>query len=58
MSTPWFHVTSLPAAGDSIVLDRDEAKHALGVRRLGAGDGVTVFDGRGGIAEATITGER
>lgn len=58
MSTPWFHVTSLPAAGDSIALDRDEAKHALGVRRLGAGDGVTVFDGRGGIADATITGER
>jgi 16S rRNA (uracil1498-N3)-methyltransferase len=58
MSTPWFHVTSLPAVGDSIFLDRDEAKHALGVRRLGAGDGVTVFDGRGGIAEATITGER
>lgn len=58
MSIPWFHASPLPAPGACLTLDRDEAKHALGVRRLGAGDGVTVFDGRGGIAEATITGER
>ncbi len=58
MSIPWFHVTSLPAVGDSIALDRDEARHALGVRRLGAGDGVTVFDGAGGVADGTITGDR
>lgn len=58
MSIPWFHASPLPAPGACLTLDRDEAKHALGVRRLGAGDGVTVFDGCGGIAEATITGER
>jgi len=54
MSVPWFHVPSVPEAGTHVALDRDEAKHALGVRRLGAGDGVTVFDGRGAVAEATI----
>lgn len=54
MSVPWFHVPSVPGEGAQVALDRDEAKHALGVRRLGAGDGVTVFDGRGTVAEASI----
>ena len=58
MSMPWFHVLRLPAVGEVIALDRDEAKHAVGVRRLGAGDGVTVFDGAGGIAHASLSGER
>ena len=58
MSCPWFHAPHLPAAGDVVALDREEAKHALGVRRLGAGDAVTIFDGRGGVADAAITGER
>lgn len=54
MSVPWFHVPSVPGEGAQVALDRDEAKHALGVRRLGAGDGVTVFDGRGTVADASI----
>ena len=58
MSCPWFHAAHLPAAGDVVALDREEAKHALGVRRLGAGDVVTLFDGRGGAADAAITGDR
>ena len=58
MSMPWFHASRLPAVGDVVVLDRDEAKHAVGVRRLGSGDGVTIFDGIGGIAQAALTGER
>jgi 16S rRNA (uracil1498-N3)-methyltransferase len=58
VSTPWFHAPQLPAVGDVIALDRDEAKHAVGVRRMGAGDTVTVFDGAGGIAQASMTGER
>jgi 16S rRNA (uracil1498-N3)-methyltransferase len=41
-----------------VALDRDEARHALGVRRLGAGDVVVVFDGRGSAADAALTGER
>ena len=58
MSCPWFHVPSVPVPGSSVALDRDEAKHALGVRRLGAGDVVVVFDGRGSAADAALTGER
>jgi len=54
MSMPWFHVPSAPAPGDLVALDRDEARHALGVRRLGAGDVVTLFDGRGAVSEAVI----
>lgn len=54
MSVPWFHVPSVPGEGAQVALDRDEARHALGVRRLGAGDGVTVFDGRGTVADAGI----
>lgn len=58
MSCPWFHVPSVPPPGSSVALDRDEAKHALGVRRLGAGDVVVVFDGRGSAGDAALTGER
>lgn len=58
MSAPWFHVGRIPAVGDDVLLDRDEAKHALGVRRLGPGDSVTVFDGAGGIARAVLSGDR
>lgn len=58
MSSPWFHVRSIPAAGGSVELDPDEARHALGVRRLGAGDAVTVFDGAGTVARATLAGTR
>ena len=58
MSAPWFHVLSIPPAGGSVTLDRDEARHALGVRRLGAGDSVTVFDGAGTVARAVLAAER
>lgn len=58
MSAPWFHVRSVPAAGGTVTLDRDEARHALGVRRLGEGDPVTVFDGAGTVAHAVLAAER
>jgi 16S rRNA (uracil1498-N3)-methyltransferase len=55
MSTPWFYVETLPAVGASATLDASEAKHAAGSRRLAAGDAITVFDGRGGVADAVIS---
>ena len=58
MSSPWFHAPQLPSAGMILALDRDEAKHAVGVRRLSAGDAATIFDGMGGIAHAVLTGDR
>jgi len=56
VSAPWFHTTRLPRAGESLALDADETRHASGARRLGEGDAVVLFDGRGGLAEATISG--
>jgi 16S rRNA (uracil1498-N3)-methyltransferase len=54
MANPWFLVESVPDPGGEVVLDREEARHALGSRRLEAGDPVTLFDGRGRVGQATI----
>jgi 16S rRNA (uracil1498-N3)-methyltransferase len=58
MPSPWFFVSVLPDVGEAWPLSREEAKHALGARRLEAGDEVVLFDGRGGIAEGRIEGTR
>lgn len=58
MATPRFLLDTLPAAGGTAWLDRDEARHALGSRRLGEGDPVDLIDGRGGVAGAVIGRER
>jgi 16S rRNA (uracil1498-N3)-methyltransferase len=54
MSSLWLHIPAIPAVGDSIEISRDEARHALGARRLGPGDAVTLFDGQGSVADARI----
>ena len=54
MADPWFHVAELPAEGELARLDEDEARHARSVRRLAAGDGVVLFDGRGRRAAAVL----
>jgi 16S rRNA (uracil1498-N3)-methyltransferase len=57
MSAAWFHVPSLAEA--SIVwIPKDEAKHALGARRLGPGDAVTLFDGAGHVGTGVVTDQR
>ena len=56
MPTAWFHVPHLPEPGDVAALDKREAKHALGPRRLETGDEVVLFDGAGTFAAATIGG--
>ncbi|MFM7809426.1 MAG: RsmE family RNA methyltransferase [Planctomycetota bacterium] len=58
MATPRFLLETLPAAGGVAWLDRDEARHALGSRRLGEGDPVDLVDGRGGVASAVLGRER
>lgn len=57
-SSLWLHVEVVPAAGERVEIGRDEARHAFGARRLGAGDAITLFDGRGSIARARLTDER
>jgi 16S rRNA (uracil1498-N3)-methyltransferase len=53
---PWFFVEHLPPPGETWLLARDEAKHAMGAKRLEPGDAVVLFDGRGSVAEATLGG--
>lgn len=56
MTSPWFHVPQLPEPGGVVLLDKNEAKHATGARRLGVGDEIVVFDGRGTRAIGRIGG--
>lgn len=45
-------------AGESVALSVGEAHHAMHVMRLGVGDAVELFDGRGGAADGTIVEAR
>jgi 16S rRNA (uracil1498-N3)-methyltransferase len=58
VSSLWLHVSAIPEPGGSVEIPRDEARHAFDVRRLGADDTITLFDGHGTLATARITGER
>jgi 16S rRNA (uracil1498-N3)-methyltransferase len=58
MAAPRFLVESLPAEGAVAWLDRDEARHAVGSRRLAEGDPVELVDGRGGVATARLGRDR
>jgi 16S rRNA (uracil1498-N3)-methyltransferase len=42
-----FYAPALDPGDETVVLPRDEAEHLTRVLRLGVGDAVTVFDGRG-----------
>ena len=58
VSSLWLHVSAIPEPGGSVEIPRDEARHAFDVRRLGADDTITLFDGHGVLATARIQGER
>jgi 16S rRNA (uracil1498-N3)-methyltransferase len=58
VSSLWLHVSEIPEPGGSVAIPRDEARHAFDVRRLGADDTITLFDGNGVLATARIQGER
>jgi 16S rRNA (uracil1498-N3)-methyltransferase len=53
-TAPLFLVDALPA-GDRLVLDGPEGRHAATVKRLRAGEAVLLGDGRGGLARARVT---
>ena len=56
MSTPpLFLIPEVPRAGE-FVLDGPEGRHAATVRRLRAGEPVTVSDGSGGVATCVVDG--
>lgn len=43
-----------PLTAGQVTLDPDEARHAVSVYRVRAGERITLIDGRGGIAAATL----
>lgn len=47
MSVPRFFAPTLDSGDETVVLPRDEAEHLTRVLRLGPGDTVAIFDGRG-----------
>ncbi len=51
---PRFHVPGVTAESASAELPEDEAEHLVRVLRLGVGDEVEVFDGRGGLWRAEV----
>ena len=58
MAHAWFHIQGIPPEGGAAFLPKQEARHALGARRLRPGDSVTLFDGAGTRATALITEHR
>ncbi len=42
-------------AGDTAVLAGEEGRHAARVRRVAAGEGIVLADGRGGLASCVVT---
>lgn len=57
-SSLWLPIAAVPAVGEAAAISRDEARHAFGARRLGAGDMITLFDGQGLIAQGRLTDGR
>jgi 16S rRNA (uracil1498-N3)-methyltransferase len=51
---PRFHVPGLTSTAERVELPEDEAEHLVRVLRLGVGDEVDVFDGRGGLWRAEV----
>jgi 16S rRNA (uracil1498-N3)-methyltransferase len=51
---PRFHVPGVNSTVDRVELPEDEAEHLVRVLRLGVGDEVDIFDGRGKIWRAEI----
>lgn len=47
---------ALPANGTDVVLDREESGHLVRVRRVGEGDDVVLFDGRGALRRGRLVG--
>ena len=47
MADVWISVQAIGGVGSEVEISAQEAKHALGARRLGTGDSVTFFDGFG-----------
>lgn len=54
MSAPLFYSATLGQPGSILVLDEDNSRHAIQVLRLTQGSSLSITDGKGNWAEATI----
>jgi len=54
MAEPLFYAEHLADPGATLTLTGDEARHAAASRRLQVGETLWLFDGRGGLARATL----
>jgi 16S rRNA (uracil1498-N3)-methyltransferase len=54
MAEPLFYAEHLADPGATLTLTGDEARHAAASRRLVVGEALWLFDGRGGLARATL----
>lgn len=54
MADAWFYLPTIPPPGERIALSERESRHAVSSRRLREGDRISVFDGTGRVAGATI----
>lgn len=53
-AAPWFYYAGDLSAGCRIDLAPEEARHAIGARRLHEGDALCLFDGKGAVASGRI----
>ena len=58
MARHTLYLTEIPEPGTSILIEGDEAKHAIRVKRVAAGDLIALTDGRGLTALANVTDAR
>ena len=53
-SGAWLFAPAMPVQGGTHWISREEARHAMGSRRMRAGDAITLFNGQGATAQATL----
>lgn len=55
MSAPLFYTPSLGQSGSFLELDSDNSRHAIQVLRLVQGSALSITDGKGNWADATVS---
>lgn len=56
MGTHRMYMQSLPAIGEIALIEGDEAKHAVRVKRVEPGDPIQLLDGAGAVVDAVVLG--
>lgn len=54
LKNPRFLSLEIPSVGNQLILDPDQSVHCCRVLRMGIGEPLSIIDGKGSLAEATI----